>query len=129
MSISFFKYEKLSGNLKRGTSVLFLYFEPKYPNRTDVPIPRSRFSTQLSSAPFPKDTLHELWGKNRGFLFSSLLVALLAPYAYISGLRFQKDTDFIIAADFCDQFTQIGFHIGEEIRVHSPFEDVAGKHR
>ncbi len=44
-------------------------------------------------------------------------------------LRFQKGTYFIIATNFCDQFTQICFHIGKVIRFHSSFEDVAGKHR
>ena len=44
-------------------------------------------------------------------------------------LSLQKGTDFIVATDFSDQFSQICFHIGEVIRVHSSFEEVAGKHR
>ena len=44
-------------------------------------------------------------------------------------LSFQKGTDFIIVTDFSDQFPQICFHIGEVIRIHSSFEEVAGKHR
>ena len=44
-------------------------------------------------------------------------------------LGLQKDTDFIVAGELCSQFTKICFHVGEVIRVHAFFEEVAGKHR
>ena len=35
----------------------------------------------------------------------------------------------MIVSDFSFQFSPIFFHVGEVIRIHAPFEEIAGKHR